>query len=138
MNTLLQRLTDNNPKAQDDLSEGEDKSDVLMNDILLLLSSRPRSYHVDDIPLIKESIVNYGVSDFFTSDTQRQERTDIMRVRIKQALTRFEPRLKNVVVSPGERLNGISIFVIEANTIYGAVRYHLMWDDVISQFSLRD
>lgn len=138
MNTLLQRLTDSNPKDQDDLGEGEDKSDVLMNDILLLLSSRPRSYHVDDMPLIKESIINYGISDFFTSDTQRQVRTDIMRGRIQQALSRFEPRLKNIEVSPGERLNGINSFVIEANTIYGAIRYHLMWDDVISQFSLRD
>ncbi|WP_447840911.1 type VI secretion system baseplate subunit TssE [Enterobacter bugandensis] len=138
MNTLLQRLSDNNPKDQDDLSEGEDKSDVLMNDILLLLSSRPRSYHVDDIPLINDSIINYGVSDFFNSDTQRQERIEIMRERIQQALIRFEPRLKNVVVSLGERVDGMSIFVIEANTINGAVRYHLMWDDVISQFSLRD
>ncbi|MHA0273234.1 GPW/gp25 family protein [Enterobacter ludwigii] len=138
MNTLLQRLTDDNPKDRNDLGADENKSDVLINDILLLLSSRPRSYHVDDIPLINESIINYGVSDFFTGDTQRQARIPIMRDRVQLALTRFEPRLKNIEVSIGEELNGISSFVIEANTINGAVRYHLMWDDVISLFSLRD
>ena len=138
MNTLLQRLADDNPKEEQDVGEAEDKRDVLVNDILFILSSRPRSYHVEQISLINNSIINYGVSDFFDNDTQRQTRNDVMRSRIQMALIRFEPRLKNVEVSLGQYQKGIASFLIEADTIYGAVRYNLMWDDVISQFSLRD
>ncbi|MCS2158548.1 GPW/gp25 family protein [Scandinavium sp. H11S7] len=138
MITLLQRLTDNNPKNMDEQQEAEDQSEVLIADILLLLSSRPRSYHVENIPAINESIINYGVSDVFASDTPRLERNSIMRERIQTALQRFEPRLNQIEVFPGQAQGGISSFIIEADAFFGPVRYHLMWDDVISQFSLRN
>ncbi|PBI77978.1 hypothetical protein A9993_24370 [Rahnella victoriana] len=138
MKSLLQQLSDNNPKDQSDISEAEDKSSTLIDEILLLLSSRPRSYRIDDIPLINASILNYGVSDVFASDTPRLERNAIMQSRIETALQRFEPRLKNVCVTPGEELGSLCSFIIDAETLAGEVRYRLMWDDVISQFSLRD
>lgn len=138
MKSLLQQLSDNNPKDQNDISEEEDKSSTLIDEILLLLSSRPRSYRIDDIPLINESILNYGVSDVFSSDTPRLERNTIMQSRIQMALQRFEPRLKNISVTPGEELGSLCSFIINAETLNGEVRYRLMWDDVISQFSLRD
>jgi len=138
MKSLLQQLSDNNPKDQNDISEEEDKSSTLIDEILLLLSSRPRSYRIDDIPLINASILNYGVSDVFASDTPRLERNAIMQSRIETALQRFEPRLKNVCVTPGEELGSLCSFIIDAETLAGEVRYRLMWDDVISQFSLRD
>ncbi|CAM3657675.1 MULTISPECIES: GPW/gp25 family protein [Rahnella] len=138
MKSLLQQLSDNNPKDQNDISEAEDKSSTLIDEILLLLSSRPRSYRIDDIPLINASILNYGVSDVFASDTPRLERNAIMQSRIETALQRFEPRLKNVCVTPGEELGSLCSFIIDAETLAGEVRYRLMWDDVISQFSLRD
>jgi len=138
MKTLLQRLADDNPKNQDEQKEAEDQSEVLIADILLLLSSRPRSYHVENIPAINESIINYGVSDVFASDTPRLERNSIMRERIQTALQRFEPRLKEIDVFPGNNHDGISTFIIDAEAFFGPVRYHLMWDDVISLFSLRN
>ena len=138
MKSLLQQLSDNNPKDQNDISEAEDKSSTLIDEILLLLSSRPRSYRIDDIPLINASILNYGVSDVFASDTPRLERNAIMQSRIETALQRFEPRLKNVCVTPGEELGSLCSFIIDAETLAGEARYRLMWDDVISQFSLRD
>ncbi|MGB7801765.1 hypothetical protein [Buttiauxella sp.] len=138
MKSLLQQLSDDNPKDQNDISEAEYKSSTLIDEILLLLSSRPRSYRIDDIPLINGSILNYGVSDVFASDTPRLERNGIMQSRIEIALQRFEPRLKNICVTPGEELGSLCSFIIDAETSTGGVRYRLMWDDVISQFSLRD
>ncbi|WP_447866691.1 GPW/gp25 family protein [Rahnella bonaserana] len=138
MCSLLQQLSDDNPKNQNDLTEAEDKSSKLIDEILLLLSSRPRSHSIDDIHLINESILNYGISDVFASDTPRLERNAIMQSRIKMALHRYEPRLKNVCVTHGEELGSLCSFIIEAETLTGEVRYRLMWDDVISQFSLRD
>lgn len=138
MKTLLQHLADDNTKNADEQQEAEDQSEVLIADILLIFSSRPRSYYVENIPVINESIINYGVSDIFSSDTPRLERNSIMRERIQTALKRFEPRLNQIEVFPGHTQNGISSFIIEAEAFFGPVRYHLMWDDVISQFSLRN
>lgn len=138
MNTLLQRLSDNNPNNQDDVAEGENKSSRLLEEMLLLLSSRPRSHHIEHIPLINNSILNYGVSDVFDKDTPRLDRNVIMQSRLKIALQRYEPRLKNIVVNAGEQNCGCCSFIIEADTSNGKVRYRLIWDDVISQFSLRD
>ena len=138
MKSLLQQLSDNNPKDQNDISETEDKSSTLIDEILLLLSSRPRSYRIENIPLINKSILNYGVSDVFASDTPRPERNAIMQSRIEIALQRFETRLTNVRVTPGDELGSLCSFIIDAETLTGEVRYRLMWDDVISQFSLRD
>ena len=138
MKSLLQQLSDNNPKDQNDISETEDKSSTLIDEILLLLSSRPRSYRIENIPLINKSILNYGVCDVFVSDTPRPERNAIMQSRIEIALQRFETRLTNVRVTPGDELGSLCSFIIDAETLTGEVRYRLMWDDVISQFSLRD
>ncbi|WP_435952468.1 GPW/gp25 family protein [Dryocola sp. BD626] len=138
METLLQRLSDDNPKNQDDRSEAEDKSSRLVEEVLMLLSSRPRSHHAEAIPVINESIINYGVCDVFASDTPRLERNAIMQRRIRLALQRFEPRLRNVDVIPGDEQGSQCFFLIEADTDDGRVRYRLMWDDVISQFTLRD
>ncbi|WP_148872912.1 GPW/gp25 family protein [Serratia marcescens] len=138
MNTLLQRLSDNNPSNQEDTAEAEDKSSRLAEEMLLLLSSRPRSQHLEHISLINSSILNYGVNDVFDPDTPRVERNAIMQSRIQVALQRFEPRLKNIVVSAGEQHGSYCAFIIEADTHHEHVRYCLMWDDVLSQFSLRD
>ncbi|WP_148872904.1 GPW/gp25 family protein [Serratia marcescens] len=138
MNTLLQRLSDNNPHDLNDATEAENKSSRLAEEMLLLLSSRPRSYNVEHIPLVNNSILNYGVSDVFEKDTARVDRNNIMQSRIQVALQRFEPRLKNIVVSAGEQNGSYCAFIIEADTHHEHVRYRLMWDDVLSQFSLRD
>ncbi|MBU9809459.1 GPW/gp25 family protein [Rahnella sp. C60] len=138
MKSLLQLLSDNNPKDQNDFTEAEDKNSTFIDEILLLLSSRPRSYHIDNIPLVNESILNYGINDAFSSDTPRLERNAIIQSRIEMALRRFEPRLKNVCVTPGEEKGSLCSFIIDAETFNGEVRFRLVWDDVISQFSLRD
>lgn len=136
MKTLLQRLADDNPKNQDEQHEAENQSEALMADILLLLSSRPRSYNIENSPHINESIINYGVSDVFASDTPRLERNSIMLERIQTALQRFEPRLIGIDVIHGSSKGRSCIFIIEAEAAFGPVRYHLMWDDRLSQFSL--
>lgn len=138
MKSLLQQLSDDNPKDQNCPDVAEDKSSMLIEEILLLLSSRPRSYRIDKTPLINESILNYGVSDVFASDTPRLERNAIMQSRIEIALQRFEPRLKNIRVTPGNEQGSLCSFIIDAETSAGEVRYRLIWDDVISQFSLRE
>lgn len=138
MNTLLNRLSDNNPEQDVDNEEGEDKSSTLLDELLLLLSSRPRSELAENMVLINASVMNYGIRDTFPCDTLGQMRHSIMQKRIELSLLRFEPRLKNTQVYSDNQEGHTHSFVIEADTDTGPVCYRLMWDDILSHFSLRE
>jgi type VI secretion system protein ImpF len=138
METILQRLMDDNPKDQTDLAERDEKKDNLIDEILFILSSRPRVNDVGHLPLINESIINYGLDDVFPGGIPLLERISIMESRIRTALQRFEPRLKNVAIFSNENKNNLCSFIIEADTESGNVRYCLLWDNVLSQFYFRD
>lgn len=134
---FLRLLTDDNPKDQDDDNYHKDHSDCLIDDVLMVLSSRPRDYHLDNMPEVCKSVMNYGISDVFPSDMPRGQRNAILEKRILQALTIFEPRMKNISVSAGNENYGCSAFIIEAQVGSGHVSYCLEWDDLLSHFSLR-
>lgn len=134
---LLQLLSDDNPAARNETQEKIPANQGLAAELLMLLSSRPRDYHVSDVPEICQSVINYGISDVFPGEISRSDRNIILEARILRALQLFEPRLKNVAVSAGNESYGCSSFIIEADTDNSPVRFHLEWDDVLSHFSLR-
>lgn len=134
---LLRLLADDNPKDQDDDNNEANSCDYLINEVLMMLSSRPRDYKVDDMPEVSKSVINYGINDVFPLDMLRSERSAILEKRILKALTIFEPRMSNLSVSAGNENHGCSSFVIEAEVGSENVRYCLEWDDLLSYFSLR-
>ena len=90
------------------------------------------------MPLVKASVINYGVRDTFSSDTPDAIRNSVMQERIELALLRFEPRLRNTLVYSDNHENHTHCFVIEADTDAGPVCYRVMWDDILSHFSLSE
>lgn len=134
---FLQLLSDDNPVVQNEIPEIISDNGVLAAELLMLLSSRPRDYHVSDIPEICQSVINYGISDVFPGEISRSDRNIILESRILRALQLFEPRLKDVTVSAESESYGCSSFIIEAEKNNSPVRFHLEWDDVLSHFSLR-
>jgi type VI secretion system protein ImpF len=134
---LLQLLSDDNPAALDEIPENISDNRVLAAELLMLLSSRPRDYHVSDVPEICQSVINYGISDLFPGEISRSDRNVILESRILRALQLFEPRLKNVTVSAGNESYGCCSFIIAAEKDNAPVRFHLEWDDVLSHFLLR-
>lgn len=134
---LLQLLSDDNPVAQDEIPEIISDDGVLAAELLMLLSSRPRHYHVSDMPEICQSVINYGISDVFPGGISKSDRNIILESRILRALQLFEPRLKDVTVSAGNESYGCSSFIIEAEKNNAPIRFYLEWDDVLSHFSLR-
>lgn len=138
MKTLLQRLSDDNPGISVDPQDGEHKAGMLIDEVLLLLSSKPRCVEAESMPLVNASVVNYGIKDTFSTDISDITRNSIMQERIQLSLLRFEPRLKNTLVYSDNHENHTHCFVIEADTVDGHVFYRVMWDDILSQFSLRE
>jgi type VI secretion system protein ImpF len=133
MSSLLKRLSDDqiDVKKQSD-SEIGDKTSILFEEIMMILSSRPYDNSLSDVPLVNASILNYGISDVFDSDIPI---ATILVSRIALALIRFEPRLYDIQVKAEDKNGPFFFFIIEANTVAGPVRYRIMWDHVISRFS---
>lgn len=134
---LLQRLSDDSPKEQDDLQEMRSDDNVIATEMLMILSSRPQNCHIGDRSEIRQSVINYGVSDLFPAEISKSDRNAILEKRIFQALQLFEPRLKKITVTAENESYGCSLFIIEAEKNNNPVRYYLEWDDILSYFSLR-
>ncbi|EPZ8124193.1 GPW/gp25 family protein [Yersinia enterocolitica] len=137
MKSLLINLTYNNV---DDSQQSEsimgDKNSILSAEIMMILSTRPCENNISDTPWINTSILNYGVSDVFEYDVSKIDIAAILAARIKMALIRFEPRLHDIQVVAENKNGSFYYFIIQAKTMDGPVCYRIMWDDVISRFSL--
>lgn len=135
MVSLLARLIDDAPEQTKDINEYELKGSSIIEELLMLLSSRPRVFDDD---LLKCSVINYGVCDVFPNDLNMVERQLILLNRIKDALKIFEPRLTNVDVMIVDSTSSETKFILEAQHAGRFIRYFLTWDDAISQFYLRE
>ncbi|EKN4037489.1 GPW/gp25 family protein [Yersinia enterocolitica] len=137
MNSLLSSLSDNNVSdSQQSESIMGDKNSILSAEIMMILSTRPCEENISDISWLNTSILNYGVSDVFGHDIPKIEIAAILAARIKMALIRFEPRLHDIQVAAENKNGSFYYFIIQANSVDGPVCYRIMWDDVISRFSL--
>jgi len=132
---LLSMLADNDPKNQSTHESGP-KLD-LAEEILMLLSSRPRDYHVNDLPEVCRSVINYGISDIFPDGLSKTERVAIMQARLLKTLRLFEPRFKNISVTQGDENQGCSVFIITAEMNGDGVYLPLEWDELLGNFSIR-
>ncbi|MFV8762028.1 GPW/gp25 family protein [Yersinia enterocolitica] len=112
------------------------KNSILSAEIMMILSTRPCENNISDTPWVNSSILNYGVSDVFEHDIHKIDIAAILAARIKTALIRFEPRLHDIQVTAENKNGSFYYFIIQAKSIDGPVCYRIMWDDVISRFSL--
>lgn len=130
---LLKMLADDDPVNQESQYDSFNSEPELAEEILMVLSSRPRHYPIDDMPEVKRSIINYGVSDIFPSDLSRTDRNRIIESRLLEALQLFEPRLSNIYVSAGN--NNGTLYIIDALYREAPIRLYLEWDDLLCKFS---
>ncbi|ELI7922712.1 GPW/gp25 family protein [Yersinia enterocolitica] len=137
MNSLLVSLSDNNVDySQQSESIIDDKNNILSKEIMMILSTRPCEDNISDISWLNTSILNYGVSDVFEHNFTKRDIAATLAARIKMALIRFESRLYDIQVEAENKSGPSYFFIIQAQSTDGAVCYRVMWDDVISRFSL--
>ena len=97
--SLLDRLVDNSPdniqesREQRVLSINAIRACVLRDLAWLLNTSQFEAYqNLDDVPLVKHSVLNYGIIDLVGKTISGVDIQDIQR-QIDQAIIDFEPRI---------------------------------------------
>lgn len=140
MISLLTRLADDHPNQPEEFGEHSSVNieDKIIDEVMMILSSRPRSIFRADDPLLQGTIINYGINEHFPSDLSQHERYSLLRERIKNSLITFEPRLKNIHVAVSEKDLSETVFTLEADYNSHFIRCFLVWDDAMSQFFLRE
>jgi type VI secretion system protein ImpF len=82
----------------------------------LLNSVNPHRSFPDEYPETHNSVVTYGLPDLASAETLTGEQRSTLAALIKQAVERFEPRLKRVRVV---------VLKAEADAVRGAVKFRL-------------
>lgn len=133
--SLLYRLSDNNLLLEDDNNfYALLPYDVLITEIKMVLNSRVRQQEIEDTPLISDTILNYGIDESFTKVSEVKTRMPLLETRLRQAISRFEPRLKNVsLTSSVDDFRGI-FFNLHACYINQPLTLELRWDDYTARF----
>ncbi|WP_459176696.1 type VI secretion system baseplate subunit TssE [Ewingella americana] len=134
MPSLLCRLSDNHPRIEKDDYRTEEKSTWLLNELKMLFSSRSRFSHIEIIPLVNASILNYGIDESVSQIHEVEHRKIVIEERIKNALQRFEPRLTEVDVIT--RTDNPSSVMFEINAMHKElpIKIELVWDDCTGKF----
>lgn len=120
MPTVLDRLFDDAvAQTQDHLLRGltlEQMKDSVARDIEALLNSRMAlsDESLQPYPNARDSVMSFGMSDFVGKSLERaDDRTEVC-LKIKQAISRHEPRLRDVnvtLVGSNTRMHAISFSV---------------------------
>lgn len=138
MISLLTLLSDNTPHQTEECNEGESKSSELIDELIMLLTSRPRSRHIIHDPILEKSVMNYGIHDIFPEGMILSDKRLVLISRIEGALKLFEPRLTQVEIKVVKDKSSETVFRLEANFDKRFIRYFLKWDDAMNQFYLRE
>lgn len=134
MPSLLLRLSDDNPQTEEESYRTEEKSDWLLKELRMLLSSRSRFAHVETLPLVNASVVNYGINVSVSEINDTEQRKKLIEEQIKMTLQRFEPRLSDVTIMAKTNHSSHVIFEIKALHHAQPVTFELMWDDCTGKF----
>lgn len=101
--SFLHRLKDDYPQNEErgvtPIWSRQGVVQSLMFDLNMLFSSRPISVVSPLFGELPKSVLNYGVSDVISVDISDDERIDALNNNIYQAISWFEPRLKDVVIT---------------------------------------
>lgn len=97
----------------------EKMKDAVRRDLEELLNTvTPHTRFPDRFPETRESVVTYGLPDLASAEGLTGAQRDLLAAVIRQAVERFEPRLKRVRVTvlkgEAELLRGAVKFLVEA------------------------
>jgi type VI secretion system protein ImpF len=102
--SVLDRLVDFEPEAKSEPPASRSKAlrqvkQALRRDLEWLLNTR-RAFEVpDELPLLADSLLAYGLPDFSNVTVKDAADQSTLTLALETALRRFEPRLEDVVVS---------------------------------------
>lgn len=135
--SLLTRLSDDHPlqPGEDALWEADEKT-VLIDELLMVLTSRPRLPGISTLPLINTSVLNYGFDGSFQQDDDGRTRHQIIGAHLRHTLLHFEPRLSAIQLSVRQHYADHLHFTLDAYYAGAPFTLELIWDDYSGRFSV--
>jgi type VI secretion system protein ImpF len=102
--SVLDRLVDFEPEAKAEPPASRSKAlrqvkQALKRDLEWLLNTRRVLEVPDELPLLADSLLAYGLRDFSNSSVKSAEDQHDLTLALETTLKRFEPRLEDIVVS---------------------------------------
>lgn len=136
MPSLLARLCDDAPQAEEEIYRADEKKDWILSELDMLFTSRPRFSYLEEMPLVNSSVINFGINESVLPAYDVEGRKKIIAERIKNTLQRFEPRLTNVMIMI--KADNPDHVIFEINALHQAlpIKFELVWDDCTGKFYL--
>lgn len=127
--TLFDRMLSNENQLQRGLSLQELR-DSVATDLEDLLNSRIANLgeHINDFPLVKKSILRFGIIDFVGLSTANPSDRDKICHSIAQSIAAHEPRLKQVCVEMLMEENNMGALSL---SIQAYLNIHPLYEPVI-------
>lgn len=133
--SLLFRLSDDHPfHEEDDRHCTKMGIHVLSCELKMLLTSRARLSEIELIEDVNSSILNYGFDESLNQISDISTRRSIIKNRLLNALSRFEPRLTQVSLSSTTDEDQKMRFDLHAWYLQTPVTLELTWDDYMGKF----
>lgn len=137
MISLLKKLSDDNPSSYHDSDIGFTDED-LKNEISMLLSSRPMYLDIEELPLVCDSVINYGINSSLLNITTPEEQNIEIIKRITIALKRFEPRISDVRIEHKITDDIRSVFTVKSYISDRALTFDVYWTKSTDNLSLHE
>lgn len=137
--SLLCRLSDNYPlREEDDNSWNIHNPEALLRELKMLLISRVRLQDIENIPQVNSSVLNYGIDESFNNIENISLRLPMMEMRLKNAISRFEPRLTDVEIIGYTNNEHSMNFILHAQYLRQPISLELRWDDCTGGFHFNE
>lgn len=133
--SLLSRLSDNYPfREEDDYPWASQPYETLLNELKMLLTSRARLPDIENIPQINASVLNYGIDESFSKINETGSRRLMMETRLKNTISRFEPRLTQISLTSNMNDSNAIYFILRGIFFLTPIELNLIWNDCTGRF----
>ncbi|MCC8374719.1 MULTISPECIES: type VI secretion system baseplate subunit TssE [Photorhabdus] len=138
--SFLHRLKDDYPQDENRgvtlVWSRQEVIQSLIADLSMLFSSRPISEVFPLFGELSKSVLNYGVSDVINVDISDDERIDALSNNIYQAISRFEPRLQDVVITLQKNTPENITFWVKGIFFNEQVVFSISWNSTAYTYSI--
>ncbi|EFN2497836.1 hypothetical protein HIK39_003232 [Shigella dysenteriae] len=106
----------------------------IKDEISMLLSSRTTDSNLDIIPLVCDSVLNYGVKSTLPDEAEKQQEQYEYTAKLSTALNKYEPRLKKIKISHKYTNGTQSVCTVTANIYDKQISFDICWNKITDKY----
>lgn len=130
--SLLTRLADNDLSAlEDGYSFSKLPSKELIDELKLVVTSCARIPNMEKIEQINKTVLNYGIDIELTNSENEED----LRIVLINAITRFEPRLSELVIECVKTTNYAFEYLLRGLYHTTTIVLDIQWNKRLKQFT---